>query len=59
MENGELGYTVEDYRDGIPPRAFGTETEYTDNSDIERFIDDYIHGSKSRRLGYFVNPRYE
>ncbi|MDQ5982150.1 MAG: Pup amidohydrolase [Patescibacteria group bacterium] len=58
MENGELGYTVEDYHDGIPPRAFGTETEYTDNSDIERFIDDYIHGGKSRRLGYFVNPRY-
>lgn len=58
MENGEKEYTVKDYRDGIPPRAFGTETEYTDNSEVERIIDDYAHGSQSRRLSYFVDPRY-
>lgn len=58
MESGKLGYSIEDYRHGVPPRAIGTETEYTDDCGVERLLDGYTHGSRTRHLQNQVHPRY-
>jgi hypothetical protein len=37
MEHSEA-YTFEDYRDGMPPRAFGSETEFTNDKNSSRLF---------------------
>lgn len=58
MENRKLGYSIDDYRNGVPPRAIGTETEYTDDSGVERLLSRYTTGIRAGLLPSHVNPRY-
>ena len=57
MEKKEdYSYTLEDYRHDMPPRAFGSETEYTNDSDIERYIYQNNPGGVHDKILPYVSP---
>lgn len=59
MEKQEnYSYDLDDYRHGMPPRAFGSETEYTNDSDIERSIYQSRPRGVNDKILQFVNPAW-
>lgn len=51
----EPEYTMNDYRYGAPPRLFGSETEYTTNTDIQGNI---INRPGSPNFSEFLDEKY-
>jgi len=50
-------FTYDDYRHDMPPRVFGSETEYTTDSDIQSvFHDNWMEGTYGEDLARFANP---
>lgn len=51
-------YTFEDYRNAMPARAIGSETEYTNDSDIESLIYQNGFAGPYTKLLRFVQPKW-
>ena len=51
------GYTYDDYRYDVPPRAFGTETEFTTIPSMEDCLG-YIYDDSAHTMAQYVDPRY-
>lgn len=54
--SGHPQYTYDDFEYSMPPRVFGSETEYSTNTDIERIFGG--GGSRTHNMLDYADPRY-
>ncbi|USN96194.1 MAG: proteasome accessory factor PafA2 family protein [Candidatus Nomurabacteria bacterium] len=57
-EQREHDYAFDDYRNDLPPRAMGSETEYTNDCNVEKLLNRSHYGGLNRKLTHFIHPRY-
>ena len=57
-KSSEYSYDFADYRNGIPPRAMGSETEYTNDRNVEERVNLNYLGGLNHNLIKFVRPLY-